>query len=248
MANIKIGEKPLLIFDGETTGANPSVDEFIQLAALKIHPDGTSEQKEWWFNPKMLISEGAIAVHGFTEDFVKNFDSFSKQAREVLAFFNDCVLCGYNSDYFDLEILIRQLEENHLFLNEIDTLDVFELAGIVYSRKLGNMFKLLTGSDPIDAHNAISDVKMTKDVLFSMVYRHGLPNSIKELQAIIKESKGNSVDRAGKLVLNESGVVCFNFGKNIGKPVKENLSYATWMLSQDSFSRDTKEHIKKVLS
>ena len=53
------------------------------------------------------------------------------------------------------------------------------------------------------------------------------------------------VDYARKLTYNEKAEIVFNFGKNKGKPVVEDRSYARWMCKED-FPLDTKKHLEKI--
>ena len=102
--NIKMQLKlnrPLAIFDLEATGINITKDRIVEIAILKIHPDGTEEKYLKKVNPEMVIPNEVIAIHGITNEDVANCPTFSDIAEEVNDFIKECDLGGFNSNKYD---------------------------------------------------------------------------------------------------------------------------------------------------
>ena len=95
-------DRPLVVFDIESTGVNPRQDRIIELAAVKINPDGTEETKTWLLNPTVPIPPETTAIHGISDDIVKDCPTFEESAADIFAFFEGCDLSGFNADRFDI--------------------------------------------------------------------------------------------------------------------------------------------------
>ena len=98
-------ERPLIVFDLETTGVIAGSDHIIELAAIKVMPDGTEERKCFLLNPGCPIPPETSKIHGITDEIVKNCPTFAERAREIYDFFAGCDLGGFNSDRFDIPCL-----------------------------------------------------------------------------------------------------------------------------------------------
>mgnify|MGYP004596622295 FL=1 len=98
-------DRPLVVFDIESTGVNARQDRIIELAAIRVEPDGTETEKCWLLNPGVPIPPETTAIHGITDDIVKNCPTFADAAAEIEAFFRDCDLSGFNADRFDIPCL-----------------------------------------------------------------------------------------------------------------------------------------------
>ena len=97
-----------------------------------------------------------------------------------------------------------------------------------------------------NAHNAEADITATQEILFAQLARYtDIGLDINSIEKFCSEDEKPLVDYARKLTYNEKGEIVFNFGKNNGKPVVEDRSYARWMYQQD-FSLDTKKHLEKI--
>ena len=95
-------DRPLVVFDIESTGVSPRQDRIIELAAVKVHPDGTEETKTWLLNPTVPIPPETTAIHGISDDIVKDCPTFAESADDIFAFFEGCDLSGFNADRFDI--------------------------------------------------------------------------------------------------------------------------------------------------
>ena len=97
--------RPLVVFDIESTGTSPRADRIIELAAIRLNPDGSRDEREWLLNPQMKIPVEAIAIHGITDAEVEDCPTFAEVASEIFMFFDGCDLAGFSAGYFDAQIL-----------------------------------------------------------------------------------------------------------------------------------------------
>ena len=100
--------RPLVFIDLETTGINLSIDRIIEIAIVKISPDGSKLVKRKIVNPQMPIPKGASDIHGFTNEMVKDAPLFKDIANELKQFIDIADLSGYNSNRFDIPMLMEE--------------------------------------------------------------------------------------------------------------------------------------------
>ena len=94
--------KPLCFFDLETTGTNISKDRIVEIAILKLHPDGTQEKMEKLINPEIQIPSEVSEIHGITNEMVVNASTFKEESHTIYGFLKGCDLAGFNSDRFNI--------------------------------------------------------------------------------------------------------------------------------------------------
>ena len=111
-------KKPLCFFDLETTGTDISKDRIIEIAILKLYPDGKKETLETRINPEIPIPIEASMVHGITDQMVIDQPSFKEVSKKIYAFIKGCDLAGFNSDRFDIPLLVEELLRAELFFVE----------------------------------------------------------------------------------------------------------------------------------
>ena len=97
--------RPLAVIDLETTGINLGTDRIVEIAIVKIAPDGKKIVKRKLINPEMTISPVSVAIHGITDEMVKDAPTFKQVANELKQFIENCDLAGYNSNRFDIPLL-----------------------------------------------------------------------------------------------------------------------------------------------
>src|SRR5579885_865283 len=100
--------KPLVFLDLEATGLNLTNDRIIEIALLKAMPGGETHMRSWRVNPGIPISEEVSKIHGITNEDVKDCPPFSQIAGQVLDFIGNADLAGYNSNRFDIPMLIEE--------------------------------------------------------------------------------------------------------------------------------------------
>lgn len=237
MSNIKIK-----FFDLETTGTKITTDRIVQISAITTDENlKILEKKKLIFNPEMPIPEEASAVHGITNDMVKNCAPLSKYASSLFNYFNNSYLAGFNIAKFDVPLLYEELARYGFELNILGIIDAMKIFHEKEPRNLEAAVKFYTGKSLIGAHDAENDTLATIEVLEAQQFMYDL-----NIQDCFVKSK--SLDLAGKVVLNENDIPVWNFGKNKDKPIKNDIQYVNWVLNSASdITINTKSVIRKIL-
>jgi DNA polymerase-3 subunit epsilon len=255
--------RPLAFFDLETTGTNIASDRIIEIAILKIHPNGNKEEFLKLINPEMPIPPSASAIHGITDDKVKNEPTFKELAPAINNFLKGCDLAGYNSNKFDIPILVEEFLRAGIDfdIKNRKFVDVQNIFHLMEQRTLKAAYKFYCGKELKNAHSAIADIYATYEVFLSQLERYEgveiedkngnkfvpIKNDINVLHELNYTNK--NVDLAGRIIYNENGIEVFNFGKHAGKPVEEVFktepSYYDWMMKGD-FPLYTKKVITAI--
>lgn len=243
--------KPIAIIDLETTGVNVGTDKIIEIAIVKFLPGSNQPlKKRKLINPGRPIPEAASAVHGITDDMVKDAPTFDKVADELRQFLDNCDLAGYNSNRFDIPMLMEEFMRIRLDFFKTDgrkLLDVQKIFHMMEQRTLSAAYKFYCDKNLDNAHSAEADVNATWEVLLAQIERY--PQMGDTVDSILKFIGDEEiVDFARRFVI-ENGVEVFNFGKHKGKPVADILrdepSYYDWMMKGD-FPLHTKSKLTEI--
>lgn len=252
MLPIKL-ERPLCIFDIESTGTNVVTDRIIELAVIKLELDGTETVREWLLNPGIPIPEESIAVHGITDSIVSGCPTFKDKAEEIKWFFGDSDIGGYNVIRFDLEMLAAEFKriEIHFDIDSRRVLDAQRIFHMREPRDLSAALKFYCGRKHDNAHGALPDTRATLDVLIGQLeYYKDLPRDIDELDKIINPRDPFNVDRSGRLRWVD-GEVTINFGKKKGQTLKELVrddpNFVRWIV-KNNFPLDTRQIAEQALA
>ena len=242
--------RPIVFFDLETTGVDVVNDRIVELCMVKLLPDGSRITGTRRFNPLMPIPAEASAVHGITNEDVKDCPTLADRAVQIAQFFEGCDLAGYNSNRFDIPLLVEELARNgvHIPTDDIKMVDVQSIFYKKEPRTLVAAVQKYCGKDLEDAHSAEADVLATIDVLEAQLeYYDDLPDTVEELAEYSKMS--NNLDLAGKVGLNDEGVAIFTFGKHMGAEVKKvfktDPSYYNWII-KSNFTANTKSVLTNI--
>jgi len=255
--------RPLVFFDVETTGLNIGKDKIIELALLKINPDGSEEEKVWRINPEMPISKEAEVVHGISNADLTDEPVFEEIADEIIRFLENCDLAGYNSNKFDLPLLVEEfLRVNKKFdLMNRNCIDVQNIFHKMEPRNLSAAYRFYCQKELTDAHQALADSRATYEILKGQLNKYEgvkhediktkkitiLNSDVKTLSDFTREHR--TVDFAGHIIFNENDEEVFNFGKYKGVPVKQVFvmepPYYDWMMKAD-FPLYTKQIISRI--
>lgn len=222
----------MTFLDVETTGLSITKDRIVQIACIK----GKTE-KVILLNPGIPISPEATEVHGITDDMVKNCPTFNQISKSLLDFLQGEDLAGYNSNRFDIPILVEEFGRCgiNFSLEGRKLVDVFANECKRNPRSLEAVYERVTGKKMDGAHDALVDVKATV-VVFE--------DQIKTMEDPYEQDP-DVVDCAGKLKMID-GQICWNFGKWEGKPITTDLGYCSWVLRGD-FSKQVKDAIRTCL-
>lgn len=249
-------KKPLVFFDLETTGVNIATDRIVEIAILKVHPNGNKESKTWLVNPEVKIPEEASAIHGITDEKVANEPTFKKLAPKINKMINNCDLAGFNSNRFDIPLLAEEmLRANIDFeMNNRKTIDVQVIFHKKEQRTLSAGYKFYCGKELVNAHSAQADTNATYEILKAQIDKYSdIENSVEALSKYSEQVK--RADFAGFILIDENNREIFSFGKYKGRSVrevlKENPGYNAWIQQADfplytkKVLREIKEQMKK---
>ena len=242
---------PLIFFDLETTGVNAAKDKIVEISYIKVYPNGKEESNTIRINPGRHIPEEATAVHHITDDDVKNCPSFKDVAKELSRVFEGCDIAGFNSNRFDLPLLVEEFLAAGVNIDMTNRkfIDVQTIFHKMEQRTLVAAYKFYCGKNLEDAHSADADTRATYEVLKAQLDRYpSLQNDVDFLSEFSTQNK--NVDFAGRIIYNDKNVEVFNFGKHKGCPVEEvfrtiDRGYYDWMMQGD-FPQNTKNVITNI--
>lgn len=243
-------KRPIVFFDLETTGTSITHDRIVELSYIKVMPDGQEYTHSMRINPGMPIPPASTAVHHITDEMVADAPRFADVASGLYQVFADADIAGYNSNKFDVPLLIEEFGRAGINFqvsgrNFVDVQNIFHK---MEPRTLVAAMKFYCGRDLEDAHSSLADTKATYEVLLGQLERYPeLENDVDFLSRF--SSADGSMDIAGRIRRNEAGVPVFTFGKYRDIPVDEVLdkepSYYEWIIQGD-FSKNTKDVLRQL--
>ncbi|CAN5324035.1 3'-5' exonuclease [soil metagenome] len=257
--NLKI---PLCFFDLETTGINIAQDRIVEIAVVKLMPNGEIIEKKNLVNPTVKILPESTAIHGISNEDVKDMPTFKELAKDYAKFFEGADLSGFNILKFDVPVLVEEflragVDFDYSRKRIIDSQRIYHM---MEKRNLAAAYKFYCQKALEDSHTASADTHASLQVLLAQVEKYenmpvtdglGHPVGIikNDLDELHKLTSSAMVDLAGRMVLNQKGEAVFNFGKHKNKSVlavlKEESSYYDWMMNGD-FSLDTKRRLTEI--
>ena len=244
--------RPIAFIDLEATGINLSTDRIVEIAIVKIMPDGSRLVKRKLLNPQMTIPQVVIDIHGITNEMVKDAPTFKQAGNEIKQFLENCDLGGYNSNRFDIPLLMEEFlrAEFDVDLTDRRMVDVQHIFYTMEPRTLSAAYKFFCSKELENAHSAEVDINATIEVFEAQVTRYPkLGNTVDSILATIGEEK--IVDYARRFSFDDKGVEVFNFGKYKGKSVVDTLKnepqYYDWMMKGD-FPMHTKKKLTELFN
>jgi len=244
-------KKPIAFIDLETTGVNLGIDRIVEIAIVKILADGTKTVKRKLINPEMPIPKASSDIHGITDEMVKDAPTFKQVAQELKQMLDGCDLGGFNSNRFDIPLLMEEFLRVAIDfdMKNRKLVDVQNIYHKLEPRTLSAAYKFYCNKNLEGAHSAEVDATATYDILQAQVEKYQeLGNSIDSILKYIGDDQ--VVDFARRFVM-ESGVEVFNFGKHKGRSVAEVLKaepqYYDWMMKGD-FPQHTKQKLTEIFT
>ena len=244
-------QRPAVVFDLETTGVQITRDRIVEISILKVHPDGEEETKTRRINPGMPIPAAATAVHGITDEDVADQPTFAQVARSLYEWIDGCDIIGFNSNRFDVPMLVEEFLRAGIAVDFSDRrfVDVQTIYHKLERRTLEAAYKFYCGKELTNAHAADADTQATYEVLQAQLdhYPDELQNDIAALAEF--SSYGRTVDFAGMLAYDEQDEIIINFGKYRGQRLQEVLlrdpGYYGWVQGAQ-FPLETKAWVTRV--
>lgn len=242
--------RPIAFIDLETTGVNVASDRIIELGILKVHANGNKETKTLRINPTIPIPPETTAIHGISNEDVKDCPTFKQLSGELNVFLEGCDLGGYNSNKFDIPLLAEEFLrcDIEFDVSKRKLIDVQNIFHKLEQRTLSAAYQFYCGKPLENAHSAEADILATFEILEAQIERYEILKGEVDFLADFS-SRTNNVDLLGRIVYNAKGIPVFNFGKHNQKPVTEVFerepSYYTWMMNGD-FPLYTKKVITQI--
>ncbi len=250
MGNLNL-KRPILFFDLETTGVDAAKDKIIELAMVKISPNGNRETLVKKVNPGIPIPAETTAIHGITDEDVKDAPLFKQIAHEIYEWMKNCDLGGYNSSKFDMPLLAEEFLRAGIQVDftERNMVDVQQIFFKMESRSLSAAYQFYCNKNLENAHSAEADILATIEVLEAQLDRYeSLPKEVKPLHQFTGGEE--MVDYARRMIMKDGSPI-FNFGKYKGKKVEDVFNqepqYYDWMMQAD-FPLHTKQKISEILN
>jgi DNA polymerase III subunit epsilon len=256
--------RPLAFFDLETTGTNVVNDRIVEISIYRVNLDGSSDSMTRLVNPTIPIPPEVTAIHGIKDQDVASAPTFAQLAPALDTFLKNCDLAGYNSNKFDVPMLIEEfLRCNIQFdIKKRRLVDVQNIFHKMEPRTLKAAYKFYCGKNLVGAHEAEADTRATYEILLSQIERYqdveyedrdGNVSKpiINDIQALYEFSYNhNNADLVGHIGFNRQGKEIFNFGKHKNRPVEDVFQqepqYYDWMMKAD-FPLSTKNVIQQIM-
>jgi len=256
--------RPLAFFDLETTGVKVATDRIVEICIHRLNVDGTTKTKTLLINPGVPIPPEVTAIHGITDDDVKDAPKFREVAHDLAHFLENCDMAGFNSNHFDIPLLVEEFlrADVDFDLKGRRFIDVQNIFHKMEPRNLYAAYRFYCNKDLENAHSAEADTIATFEILKAQLDRyHDIPykdrygkitappvvNDVKALSDFSFTSR--NVDLIGHIALNEKNREVFTFGKHKGKAVedifRDEPSYYDWMMKSE-FPLSTKKVITSI--
>jgi len=255
--------RPLAIFDLETTGIRVATDRIVEICIIRVEPDNSTQVKTYRVNPGVPIPLDATLIHGISDDDVKDEPTFADLAKELNELLKDCDLSGYNSNKFDIPLIVEEFLRADIDFDLRDRyfIDVPNIFHRMEPRNLRAAYKFYCDKELLDAHSAEADTKATYEILKAQVERYEktdyedsdgnvsqpIKNDMKALHDFSYNTK--FVDLIGHIVFNAKQEEVFNFGKHKGRTVEEVFrkepQYFDWMIKAE-FPLSTKKVVSAI--
>jgi DNA polymerase-3 subunit epsilon len=241
--------RPMAVLDLETTGLRPDVDRIVEIAIVRVEPDGTTTECVKRINPQIPIPPEATAVHGIRNEDVKDKPAFKAVAQEIANFLQGCDLGGFNLSSYDLRMLLREFDRAGITFSMEDR-SIVDAKQIYHSkepRTLEAACRFYLNEPHEHAHSALDDAVATWRVINAQLRQYkDLPRDPADLHSMFNRY----LDSEGKFEWNGQKAA-FTFGKYRGRPLQEiaetDADYLTWIAGKGEFRPDAKQIARNAL-
>ena len=255
--------RPLVFMDLETTGIKVATDRIVELCFLRVNPDGSQKIKTLRINPGIPIPFEATEIHGITDEAVRDCPKFAQVAHELSEFMDNCDIAGYNSNHFDIPLIVEEfLRAGVDFeLKGRRFVDIQNIFHKMEPRTLTAAYKFYCSKELEKAHSAEADTIATFEVLKAQLDRYYntefkdkkgnvLKPVVNDIRALSDFSFSNrAADLIGHVIYNDKNIEVFNFGKHKGKTVsgvfRDEPSYYDWIMKSE-FPLSTKKVVTAI--
>ncbi len=213
-ADLDVSASPLLalgavVLDTETTGLDAQTARIVQIGAIRLGAASleAAERFEQLVDPGVPIPAGASAVHGITDEHVRQAPSFGAIAPDLEAFIGSAVLIGHTITY-DVALLQREYQLAGRPWRPRRTLDVRELAEIAQPTlaryDLDRLCEWLS-IDIAGRHTAMGDAVATARLFAALVplLRQRGIRTLAEAEAASRQMAQRRAQAAPRLMVEE---------------------------------------------
>lgn len=242
-------DRPLAFLDIESTGLNVTTDRIVEIAILKIQPNGAVNTKNYRVNPGIPIPKETSLIHGIYDKDVANEPGFGEIAPTLAMFLTDCDLGGYNSNYFDVPLLMEEFQRVGISFDVDDRrlIDVQKIFHLMEKRTLEAAYQFYCNKELVNTHTASADAHATYEILIGQLEKY--PELDNNVAFLDKFTRTEQFVDLGRRMVYKNDEVYFNFGKHKGKKVVDVLEaepqYYDWIMNND-FLHDTKQKLKEI--
>ncbi|MEE2900572.1 MAG: 3'-5' exonuclease [Gemmatimonadota bacterium] len=248
-------DRPLIFFDLETTGLDVKNDRIVELALIKVTPQGDVLERVRRYNPGVPIPPEATAVHHITDEDVANEHPFCRTARSLHdQFLTGCDLGGFNIRRFDLHMLVAEFKrcDIRFTLERRRVLDMQNLFHREEPRDLSAAARFYLGREHEEAHTALGDIRTTAAVLGAQLERYPhIPQDLDGLHAYCEEFAPFRTELERWFGPSEEGRV-FRRGKHKGRALNdvatETPDYLRWMLGVADMDEDVLSVVREAVA
>ena len=253
---------PICFFDIESTGTNITHDRIIEIAVIKVMPNGEVHRKSNLLNPTIPIPPESSAFHGILDADVKDKPTFKEVAKDYARFLEGADLSGFSILKMDVPMLVEEFIRANVDFEYhkkkiIDSQKIFHL---MEKRTLAAAYRFYIQKELQDSHTAEADTEAAMAVLLAQLEKYEgqtvtdtsgkkIGEIRNDMEVLGKLISADMVDLAGRMIRNEKGEEIFNFGKHKNKKVtvvfKEEPAYYDWMMNGD-FPQDTKRKLTEI--
>jgi DNA polymerase-3 subunit epsilon len=247
-------DRPVAFFDLETTGLDMRSDRIVELALIKLTPQGDVLERVRRFNPGVPIPPEATAVHGITDEDVAGEAPFCRRAKKLEQLLDGCDLAGFNIRRFDLYVLIEEFKRCGIQFS-LESRRILDMQNIFHReepRDLSAAARFYLGREHEEAHTALGDIRTSAAVLGAQLARYGhLPHDLDGLHAYCEEFAPFRTELDRWFSKPEDGCV-FRRGRYKGRPLadvaREAPDYLQWMLGADDMDEEVLAVVRATLA
>lgn len=199
-----------IVLDTETTGLSTKSDRIIEIGAVRIrNRQVTDEYFHYYLKPDCQVHPAALAVHGITDDFLKDKPEFESIAESFIDFITGSTVIIHNAP-FDTGFVNMELgrlgmfDMSHYIHDVVDTL---VMARSRYRGRKNDLNSLLARygieNNERALHGALLDAKLLATLYIRMTQ--------KQEEIVFELSHGESKDSdLGSLLLADEQSVSVN--------------------------------------
>lgn len=246
-------DRPLAFLDLETTGLSTTSDRIVELAVIRISPQGDVLEAVRRFNPGIPISPEATAVHGITDEDVAEEPPFGARAKSLAELLEGCDLGGFNIRRFDLPMLLAEFKRTGVPFSIQDRrlIDAQVIFHREEPRDLSAAARFYLSREHQEAHTALGDIRTTAAVLSAQIQRYPeLPRTLDGLHAYCDEVSPFQTE-LDRWFHRRDGELIFRRGKHKGAPLGKVAAtapdYLRWMLGADDMDEEVLQAVREAL-